>query len=312
MFIHVHIPSRMPLYIRRLPTQEKVGLVDPKAVPANMTFFNPSRAGDVIYVRVTEHDGPTQRNKAILLESASKVSHTVESPYHLLAKTVNLFQGIEDLRLCWFEDKLWFTGTTTHASHEMRNELIVGYFNKRLTDVEYMSTVDIGHLPVKNVSPFVWNGKLCMWDMFKMRIYEVEVPKAQEHAKLTAKIVRSFTYGPGLPTTSEPLRGSTSPIHLHGSTWGCVVHDIIFNDTPMITFRLSYIHHWVEFDIERGIITFISQPFFIAHWGIEYVSGIYQDPKDYEKITLYFGIEDKHAMQCTTRLHELRFGKAIR
>jgi hypothetical protein len=91
-----------------------------------------------------------------------------------------------------------------------------------------------------------------------------------------------------------------------------VVHDIIFNDTPMVTFRLSYIHHWMEFDIERGQITFISQPFFITHWGIEYVSGIHLSDPETHKITLYFGVEDKMAMECHTTLHQLRFGKAVR
>lgn len=301
----------MPQYIRRLPTISKGTLVDPKNSPKNITFFNPSRAGDITYIRVTEFDtnGVTQRNRVFLYDNESKTQYNIMSPWDKLEKTVNMFQGIEDLRICWFEDRLWFSGTTTHASMEMTNELIVGYFNKRLTEVEYLSTVDIGHLPVKNVCPFVWKQKLCLWDAYKRCIYEV-YKKEDAPEKLLAKTVQTFEFGSGLPTTE--LRGSTSPIHLHGNTWGCVVHDIIFNDTPMVTFRLSYIHHWIEFDIERGQITFISQPFFIAHWGIEYISGIYQHPNDKEKITLYFGVEDKVAMECTTRLHELRFGKALR
>jgi hypothetical protein len=301
----------MPYYIRRLPTQSKGTMVDPKSLPGNLAFFNPSRAGDITYIRVTEHEasGVTQRNKIFLFDNEKKEQHMIPSPWDQLVKTGNMFQGIEDLRITWFEDRLWFAGTTTHASQEMTNELIVGHFNKRLTEVEFLSTVDIGHLPVKNVCPFVWKGKLCLWDTFKRRIYEIY--KEEQHPKkLFAKTIQTFEFGPGLPTTE--LRGSTSPIHLHGNTWGCVVHDIIFNDTPMVTFRLSYIHHWLEFDIERGQITFISQPFFIAHWGIEYVSGIYQDPKDREKITLYFGVEDRQALECTTRVHELRFGKALR
>ena len=273
----------MPYYIRRLPTQSKGTMVDPKSLPGNLAFFNPSRAGDITYIRVTEHEasGVTQRNKIFLFDNEKKEQHMIPSPWDQLVKTGNMFQGIEDLRITWFEDRLWFAGTTTHASQEMTNELIVGHFNKRLTEVEFLSTVDIGHLPVKNVCPFVWKGKLCLWDTFKRRIYEIY--KEEQHPKkLFAKTIQTFEFGPGLPTTE--LRGSTSPIHLHGNTWGCVVHDIIFNDTPMVTFRLSYIHHWLEFDIERGQITFISQPFFIAIGALNTSVASIKTPKTVKKL----------------------------
>lgn len=302
----------MPLYIRRLPTTDKHSIVQSGG---QMTFFNPSRAGDTVYVRVTEfvQGGLTQKNKALMYDITTKKHTIVDTPWKQLMPTVNMFQGIEDLRICEWNGALWFAGTTTHASSEMTNELIVGFFNPDKTTVAYVTAVDIGSLPVKNVCPFVWKDTLHLWDTFKRCIYRVNYTpvNAESPPSITAETVQTFTMGPGL--SDIQYRGSTSPVHLHGSTWGCIVHDIIFNDTPMITFRLSYIHHWMEFDIERGQITFISQPFFIAHWGIEYVSGIHVcDPSNPDKISLYFGVEDKMAMECHTHLHELRFGKAVR
>jgi hypothetical protein len=301
----------MPLYIRRLPVAEKHALLDPKLTSGQATtFFNPSRAGNMLYIRMTDfvQGGLTQKNKMLLYNVFTKQTQVVETPWDSLVPTVNMFQGIEDLRLCEWNGKLWFAGTTTHVSDEMTNELIVGYFNPEKTAVETLQRVDIGHLPVKNVCPFVWRDALCLWDAYKRCVYRLTV--TEEKPEITAEVIQRFTVGPGLPETA--FRGSTSPIHLHGSLWGCVVHDIIFNDTPMITFRLSYIHHWVEMDMERGQITFVSQPFFIAHWGIEYISGIHADPEHPERIHLYFGVEDKVAMECRTTLHDLRVGKAVR
>jgi hypothetical protein len=299
----------MPLYIRRLPVREKHALLDPKQATAqSWTFFNPSRAGSILYIRITDfvEQGLTQKNKVLLYDVETKQSSIIESPWSQLAPTVNMFQGIEDLRICFWKDTLWFAGTTTHASSEMTNELIVGYFNPERTAVAQVCPVDIGSLPVKNVCPFVWKDQLCLWDTYHRCVYRMD-PDA---TPMTAEKILELTVGPGLPTTQ--YRGSTSPIHLHGSIWGFVAHDIIFNDTPVITFRLSYIHHWIEMDLERGQITFVSQPFFIAHWGIEYVSGIYADPAHPDRISLYFGVDDKVAMECHTTLHELRVGKAIR
>lgn len=308
----------MPLYIRRLPTADKQALLDPKIAEGQaMTFFNPSRAGDWLYIRTTEfvQGGLTQKNKALMVHLPTKKTTLVDSPWGSLMPSVNMFQGIEDLRLCLWNGALWFAGTTTHASDEMTNELIVGQLTPDGTAVAHVSPVSIGHLPVKNVCPFVWRDALCLWDAYKRCVYRyipadnAGLPPSQASQAKT-EVLQRFTIGPGLPTTE--FRGSTSPIHLHGSVWGCIVHDIIFNDTPMITFRLSYIHHWMEMDMERGQITFVSQPFFITHWGIEYISGIHRDPVHPERISLYFGVEDKMAMQCQTTLHDLRVGKAVR
>jgi hypothetical protein len=142
-----------------------------------------------------------------------------------------------------------------------------------------------------------------------MAIYEVvDVNDTNADGKwirYDVKKITSLKYGVGLENVK--YRGSTSPVHLHGNTWGCIVHDIIFNDQAALVTRLSYIHHWIEFDIVSGVISFVSTPFWVAHWGIEYISGIQLIEK--YKVKLFIGVNDTSAIVCDTTLANLRVGK---
>lgn len=301
----------MPLYIRRLPCTV-LTIVDQKSIPQNHVLFNPSYAHPIMYVRGTEHTTTREINYALLYNCDTKENHRVDSPMQLLAPTVNLFQGIEDLRICWANDvngfrRLWFTGTTTHASSNMTNELIIGYFHETLKAVEFLTQVDIGSLPVKNVCPFVWKGEMHLLDTYKQDIFRV-IQDVSDDGILTIRADRVKKLFPGAGIPSESYRGSTSPVHLHGNIWGCVVHDIIFNDNTKLVTRLSYIHHWMEFDIETGAITYFSTPFWVANWGIEYVSGIHYD-KQTNEVVLYLGVSDKMPFMVKTTIHDLRIGK---
>lgn len=298
----------MPFYVRHLPGAVSP-IVDEGSIPQNHALFNPSYAAPILYIRGTRHTQLDETNFAVLFNDNTKTHQHVESPMDKLAPNVNLFKGIEDLRICWFENRLWFAGTTTHATHRMTNELIVGHFDQDLKKVERISAVDIGSLPVKNVCPFVWQDKLHLLDTFKRKIYQVsdDVEKETGLWKGFKATVRRILE-PAQGVTAEEFRGSTSPIHLHGNTWGCVVHDIIFNDNTRLVTRLSYIHHWMEFDIELGKITFVSSPFWIARWGIEYVSGIHRS-KDSDEVILYVGVADRMPIMMKTTLHDLRIGK---
>lgn len=293
----------MPLYIRHLPGHAE-RMIDPSSVPKDHVLFNPSFADPIIYVRAIRHTPIQENNFVMLYDTTTKQMHKIDSPWDMMAKTVNLFQGIEDLRICWYNGYLWFAGTTTHMTKKMTNELIVGHFDKDLTKVERISAVDIGSLPVKNVCPFVWKDRLCLLDTFLESVYEVSEDNGEDNkfVKFVATKIKTLHGWP------ERYRGSTSPVHLHGNTWGCVVHDIIFNDNTKLVTRLSYIHHWMEFDVETGAITFVSTPFWVAHWGIEYVSGINYN-KDNGKVILHLGVNDAQPVMFYTTVHDLRIGK---
>jgi len=289
-------------YVRQLPAQCSE-LLDTKQLPPNHVAFNPSASGKYIYLRITAHTAENETNHMLMFNKETNNASMIQSPMALLKKTVNLFRGIEDLRIVEFEGRLWFAGTCTHASDHQINDLIIGYFDRNVTSVEHVEPVEIGTRPVKNMCPFVHHGKLCLFDMYLMKIYEIN---KNEEGKLVTSVYKTLKRAQGIP--DEVLRGSTSPIHLGGNRWGCVVHCIIYRKNRVLVTRLSYIHHWLEFDIENGLITYLSEPFFIAHWGIEYVSGIYQDKKNPEKIELLFGVNDQKALIANTTLADLRSG----
>ena len=301
----------MPLYIRHLPSHLST-LVDEKSIPPNTCLFNPSVAHPILYIRQNVYAATKQENSVLLVDTEKKKQYNIACPFNMLRPNCNMFQGIEDLRICWFNNMLWFTATSTHASQNNMSEMLVGHFSKDLTRVERMSYVDLGVKPAKNVCPYVVDNKLHLLDIYTMAIYEVtDSCSDSDNSKYVATKVKSLVYGAGLPGPSmqgSKFRGSTSPVHLHGNTWGCVVHDIIFNDQTVLVTQLSYIHHWIEFDVVSGVISFISTPFWVAKWGIEFISGI-QLADDRKGVSLYIGIEDKSCIQCHTTLANLRYGK---
>jgi hypothetical protein len=299
------------MHIRHLPGETTV-LIDSSKIAPNNVLFNPSADQQYIYIRANAHTAVDENNYIIIYDETKKTLHNISSACDHLFPTANLFKGIEDLRIVVYNDQVWFTATSTHASLHMTNELLLGCFDKELKCIEKMSTVDIGVLPVKNVCPFVWNGKLHLLDSYLQKIYEVTEnndPDTTNFINFTVDTIKSITFAHGIP--AQKFRGSTSPVHLHGNTWGFIVHDIIFNDNERLVTRLAYYHYWVEIDMDRGVITFVSSPFWCAHWGIEYISGIRHVSKDpmFGNIELFIGINDKDAVRYTTTIANLRCGK---
>lgn len=306
----------MPFAVRHLPGKGSK-LIDEKIIPQNTVFFNPSAAHPILYIRKDEHSAAGEMNSVFLYNLQTTVSHTIASPTKFLQNNINLYKGLEDLRICWYHEQLWFTGTCTHASANMTSELVVGHFDAALSCVERMSYIDIGSKPVKNVCPFVHDGKLRLLDIFKQAVYDVITcdnntsddvcDDTTPLPEITATKTLSLNAGQGI--SIKDFRGSTSPVHLHGNTWGAVVHDFIHcEQTSSVMMRLSYMHYWIEFDVVTGMVTFASSPFWLIHWGIEYVSGIHMD-KNKNEVILYLGVNDTGAFTYTTTLHDLRYGK---
>lgn len=291
----------MPSYIRKLPCNLYCMLADENTLPTNIAVYNPSKSKNWLYIRKTELNITGEINSIVMKHTAGSIV-TIESPYDLLVKTVNLFRGLEDLRICEFNNRVWFSAACTHISDNMDNELVIGVFNQEVNGVERVQMVDIGSKPVKNVIPFVFNDTLLLLDIYLNKIYELKTE--EETGKWYVTVYKTLKPAAGVST--EKYRGSSAPIHINGTVFGCVAHDIIFNDNNVLVTRLSYIHHWIEFDISTGLITFISTPFWIYHWGIEYVSGIEKTEKG---IDLYLGIRDKIPMRIETTLSNLRIGK---
>lgn len=300
--------------IRRLPLLEKHHIVDPAKAPQGTGFYNPSYAYPWMYVRVSNYRGENHRNEsAIMIHNQQTGAHRViPSPERFFPKNMNLYAGLEDLRICMFKDRLWFTATCTHATKAMINELVVGYFNEDVSEIAWAAHAEIGSRPVKNICPFVHEGRLHLMDASLRKILRVDNTHEADGATLATpkeflvSTVCNIRLGGGIPDV--PYRGSTSPFHIHGTTWGFLVHDTIKVDTPALSPpSLSYYHYYGEIDMATGLVTFMSSPFFVVHWGIEYVSGI-----SYERdiVRLFFGLEDREAVHAITTLDNLRAGKA--
>lgn len=298
----------MPQYIRHLPGNASK-LFDKnmcKEFTNDTVFFNPSVSQNIIYIRGTIHNKFNDQSFIILYDIEKSHLHKIDTlinDYDLLQKNINLWQGLEDLRIMHWGDKLWFTATSTHSSKKMENELIIGYFDKDKKKVEKMKNVDIKILPVKNICPFVYNNKLYLFDIYLKKIYEFIDDKDSD--EYIAKPFIELKGGKGI--NIDGYRGSTSPVHLSGNIWGCIIHDVIFNDN-IIKNRLSYLHFWMEFDITSGVVTFLSSSFWILNWGIEYVSGIKYNKKD-NRIDLFMGVNDNDCFVYQTDLWKLRTGK---
>jgi hypothetical protein len=65
----------------------------------------------------------------------------------------------------------------------------------------------------------------------------------------------------------------------------------------------------MEIDLARGVVTFMSAPFWLAHWGIEYVSGLRRSKREQNVVEIYFGVNDQVPMMALARLADLRAGK---
>lgn len=289
--------------IRKLPINAQC-MIDKKNIPPNTHLYNPSKAGKWIYIRKDVIlENRTQLSNILLYNEETKAMKNIDSPLHLLEKTHSMYKGLEDLRICQFEDRIWFSASCTHASAAMNSEIVIGFFNEEMNAVEKIQYIDLGSSPIKNVLPFVHADQLVFIDTYKMCIYALKRNDDADKWYFEAIV----TLRPAAGISYKNLRTSTSPIHLHGSIYGCVVHTDIANDSNrQIVSRLSYIHYWYEFDMNTGLITFVSTPFWLLHWGIEYVSGIH---KKGSAIELFVGVDDKIAYNGMTTLTSLRFGK---
>lgn len=293
----------MPLHIRRLPGNISQ-LVRATELKQGQTAFNPSRTSTHFAIRIVDWEGPFHNSHVLLADVATGVAHPVRSPLERLTPTVNLFRGIEDVRIVEHRGRTWFTATCTHATAHQDNEIIVGLLTPALDAFERWWPLDLGKRPIKNVCPFSHDGALLLLDVYVGKVFEVTINDDDDRVTLAPRTELRWVAG-----TPRFYRGSTSPIHLHGTTWGCVAHDIIFNDDPRLVTRLSYLHHWLEFDLATGDVTFVSTPFWVAHWGVEYVSGLWRPPGNGARVELLLGIADRDAFGIDTTLQDLRVGK---
>ena len=205
----------MPQFIRLLPCKSKSPIIDKNSTKDGIDYYNPSRSENYIYTRITKRTNNTFVNSAILHNTLTNKSFEIDSPWNLLQKSVNIFKGIEDLRIVNWNGNIWFAGTCTHATDHMINNLIIGYFKESNggINIQDVQAVDIGSLPVKNVCPFVYNERLCLLDIGLMKIYTVKID-LDGKILIDMDLTVDMTFGSGLEHfKNNKFRGSTTPIH---------------------------------------------------------------------------------------------------
>ena len=142
------------LYIRHLPGQGGQ-IIDEKQLPKDTVALNPSMAHPYLYIRAIKDTKTGEENFIMLYNVEKKTFNTITGLENILQKNVNRYKGLEDLRLCNYNNKLWFVGTTTHASLVMNSETVLGYFNNLNNRIEAISYIPLGKAPIKNICPFV-------------------------------------------------------------------------------------------------------------------------------------------------------------
>ncbi len=292
--------------IRKLSC-EVAGLIGDGPNVPKYTFFNPSSADPYVYIRTIEKlkNVPENINTISIFDRRSGVLKSIITPPNVLMPTCGFYQGIEDVRIFMYRNRLWFIASSTHVTQCLHSQMMIGYFDPTVSMIEFVQFLDFGIKPIKNMCPFVYNDKICVIDTYTLTIHEIVCEKNDYGIDVYKPVVlRKLSPCNGLEEFT--MRGSTSPVHLHGNILGCVVHEHIRQARDK-TMSLSYISYWLEFDIDRGMVTFFSAPFIVAQWGIEFVSGI-EYYKDRDEIELFLGINDQVAAVARTRLHELRVG----
>lgn len=291
--------------IRKLPCDVSK-LIDENSPIPKFIYFNPSSAYPYIYIRATEKKNSTQFNHMFIYNRIDKTMKQVSLPPNTLKPSCAYYQGIEDSRLIKYRDRIWFISTATNITNSMRSEMFIGRFDETVSKIEFVQYVDFNMIPLKNMCPFVYHDKLCVFDSYNLKIHEIVCEPKEDSTEFYKQVVLKEM----LPCTGflpRTMRGSTSPIHLHGNLWGCIVHEHI-REAREKSMSLAYVSYWMEFDIERGVVTSFSTPFVVAQWGIEFVSGI-EYYRDRDEIELFLGAQDQVALIAKTKLHQLRCGQ---
>lgn len=196
--------------------------------------------------------------------------------------------GIEDVRVFDYKGEVWFVGCARGENERFKT--LIGKISEN--SIIVTNTLDNPEYNVKNVVPLIAD-QMFFLDVLKGTVYDKDLSK---YAVLNID-------------TSQ-YSGSTQFVRLNDQLYGGVVHVVMFQ--PMMIrhpkFRYKnrsiYIHFWMELDIKNWIVTFVSEPFYVHHYGVEFVSGI--EKLDDNRICLYYGVDDNRSYKCEVHLNELR------
>lgn len=255
-------------------------------------LINPSSCKEYIYFRVLEIIDTDPNN--VLWKSDMLFYEKATGAFQQVDLAVPGSVGLEDLRVFDYQDTIWFVGSKKNDKNLF--ETWIGWFTKdakTLEHVEYQISLPETH--VKNIVPLLDGDRLYFVDILKGVILE-HTPNGLEKADLR--------WSDGVkPDEYVLLYGSTQFVRLsEEGLFGAFVHDI-FKVGPR---DKHYIHYWMEVDIRTKEIVFLSTPFVIAKFGIEFPTSLERVEGDEEKFQVMFGIDDRDTGRCTLTRKTLR------
>lgn len=251
----------------------------------SIALINPSACSSHIYLRALLCAKRWISNICLFNKHTNEFSIIPEHP---------ACSNIEDLRLFDYESKVWFVGFMRNHSTKIF-ETYVGHFDADCGAVEEIAmTIRADNTHVKNITPLVTQDGRRLWliDILTGSIYTL--PSSEPVAKLNTTLLQQT-----LSRYTNDVYGTTQYIHLYDNLYGGLVHI-----TKRIGSRIYYVYVWIEIDVERWTIVFVSKPYIIRKLGIIFVSHI--EKIDDEKFQIMFGQDDEVTCRAITTLRDLR------
>jgi hypothetical protein len=259
----------------------------------NSTQFltNPSICKYYVYYRRIVDD--IFRNEIVLLDRKSGQMKQIA--------TYPSLENIEDLRIFDYNNSVWFIGFKRNEVNVWQSYLCE--FNNTCTAIQQINHVfGVAADHIKNIVPLVDKNtnQLYLIDMNKANVYKYVSQNVVEDTKLDTSIIKA-----SFP--QSVLYGSTQFVALHwDNTYGALVHDLY-----IVLGQRYYLHHWIEIDIDEWKLTFVSKPFVLAHFGIEFATGITWDNGSNDTLKILFGLKNSCNFCTTCTLQDLRQGGTV-
>ena len=222
-----------------------------------------------------------------------------------------ILKYLEDLRIFDYNNSIWFIGFKRNDKDIWESYLCE--FDSKCDYVNHIHHIFRSDNNIKNVVPLVdvSTNRLYMLDICAATVYEystmskdVSIVNSIDMSLKQNLFPKSNIYGSTqyLSLYNKDENNDTNNDTNNKNLYGAIVHDLY-----MVYGERYYLHHWVEIDISQWKIVYMSKPFLLAFFGIEFASGITWD-NDSNMFKIYFGLKNARSYYTTCTLQDLRQG----
>lgn len=207
--------------------------------------------------------------------------HTINNDYdEKLQQHKTHVQGIEDVRILQFHNKIYFVGNSRDCSEKDVPRMMLGSFDidtKQFGKVVMLSGYEDGKCQ-KNWSPFVHNDKfLLLYSFSPLVILEPNLETGE--CSVYKSQPQTFFY--------DELKGGSQGFHI-GNFIYFITHEVVYESGRI------YYHRIVKMNDQLDIVD-VSYKFYFDHIGIEFVSGAVYDQKR-EAVLISRGSNDERGV----------------